>query len=158
MAQSFKENQRLRGVLLLFLVAAGIALAIYQAIVSWLDSQSGFSATAGFLTLAAGLSALLHFLLRLRMKLSINQKRIKFKLRPFHKKSRQIKWKEVEECRLVKTHPLAPNHGSAVALGGERSFTLCGRNGLAITLKNGRRYFIGCKDVEALDAALPSFG
>ena len=155
---TYKEKQRLRSILPLTLVGAGTLLAVYQSATSFLDPGIANWKTVVFAGLALGLGLLLRFLLRIRLKLSINQERIKFKMSPFHDKARKIGWDEVEDCELVKTHPLAPNHGSRIALGGERRFTLCGRNGLAIRLKDGRRYFIGCRDVDELGQILPQLG
>lgn len=43
--------------------------------------------------------------------------------------------------------PTVTGHGS------ETFVSLTGRNGLAILTKEGRRYFIGCDDVDALNDA-----
>lgn len=99
------------------------------------------------------LGGVLYFLYRMKMKVVVSEKTIKYQLTPFHDKLQKIKWRDVADCEVVKTHPLAPNHGSHLA-SGERRFSLTGRNGLSILTKAGERYFIGCRDVDQLKESL----
>jgi len=90
------------------------------------------------------------WLRRLELKVSINHKRIKYKMAPYHMKSKRIAWKEVTSCQVVKT-PLASQwHGSNIRFCKENWFSLSGRNGLSVLTRDGESYFIGCRDVDGL--------
>lgn len=90
------------------------------------------------------------WLRRLELKVSINDRRIKFKMSPFHQKSKRINWDEVASCKVVKTPLAAQWHGSNLHLLDEHWFSLSGRNGLSLLTRDGQSYFIGCKDVDGL--------
>jgi hypothetical protein len=86
---------------------------------------------------------------RLKLKVDINDKRIKYKLTPLHSKSQKIKWNEVQYCEIVKTSAAAHWHGANLNHG-ELKYSLAGRNGLSILTKEGIRYFIGIQDIDSL--------
>lgn len=100
------------------------------------------------------LGGMLYFLRRAQMKVSINKERIKFKVQPFHQKARRIDWEEVEDCQIIRTNEQAQWQGGNIHQPGEIFVSLVGRNGLSIRTKSGRKYFIGCKDVDGLTEAL----
>lgn len=102
----------------------------------------------------AFLGGIFYLLNRTRMKVSINDERIKFKVKPFHQKARRIDWDEVENCQIVRTNQTRQWTGGNVHQPGEAFISLVGRNGLSIRTKSGQQYFIGCKDVEGLESAL----
>ncbi|NJC26443.1 hypothetical protein [Neolewinella antarctica] len=130
--------------LLALLIASGVNAFTESANHNWALVYAGAALIVG---------GILYFLYRMKMKLVVSEKVIKFKMTPFHGKSRKIKWKNVAEYEVIKTHPLAPNHGSHLA-SSERRFSLSGRNGLSILMTDGARYFIGCRDVDRLEESL----
>ena len=93
-------------------------------------------------------------LLRLKMKVAVSQKRIKYRLFPIHTDWKSIPWDEVETCEVVRSPRFSQWHGSNIHFGGELWYSLTGRNGLSIKTRDGKWYFIGCKDVEALESAV----
>ncbi len=84
---------------------------------------------------------------KMELTISVNKKRIKFKMFPFHTEAQKIKWEEVQSCEIVKTPFGIQWHGE---YSHEAYFSLTGRNGLALTTKDGERYFIGCQNVDEL--------
>lgn len=100
------------------------------------------------------LGGIFYLLNQTRMKVSINDERIKFKVKPFHQKARRIDWEDVEDCHIVRTNKTEQWHGGNIHLPGEVFVSLVGRNGLSIKTKSGRQYFIGCEDVDGLENAL----
>lgn len=152
-----KEEQRFNDKVVMVFLAAGILGLLYAAVNTvLLDPANSFKA-AVLVLVATGLAGWLYWLVQLQLKVKISDKSIKFKLAPFHKTSRKIKWKEVKDCTIVKTPEIAQWHGANLSYGAETRFSLSGRNGLSITTKDGRKYFIGCRDVDGLQEAMQSF-
>jgi len=95
-----------------------------------------------------------YLLNRVRMKVSINEKRIKYKVNLLHKKSKRIAWNQVADCRIERTTEVEQWQGGNLHRPGEAFVSLVGRNGLSVLTKSGQRYFIGCQDVDGLEMAL----
>lgn len=152
-----KEEQRFNDKVVMVLLGAGGVGLLYAAVNTLLlDSANLLRAGVLFLT-AIALGGWLYCLIRLHLKVKISDKSIKFRMAPFHASTRKIKWKEVENCSIVKTPKIAQWHGANLSYGSENRFSLAGRNGLSLTTKDGRKYFIGCRDVDGLRKALRSF-
>ncbi len=144
----YKEEMRFRNLLALALLGTGIIAAGYGMVQAILKQATTDAFIYG--GIAAGLGLLTWAVLQVRLKVSVSDKSIKYQMTPLHGKSRKIKWKEVDSCKIVRTPMLAPDHKSNIGLGGEKRFSLSGRNGLSIVTKRGERYFIGCRDVDQL--------
>ena len=152
--KAFKERQYFNDQMVFILLGAGFIGAIYgfiKAIVSQYYSLFDLSVYAG---IAAFMAISFWGLKRLQLKVSINEKRIKYKLSPIHKESQKIRWEEVASCEVVKTPLAAQWHGGNISFGGESLISLTGRNGLSIKTKKGKRIFIGCKEVDDLRVSL----
>ena len=80
----------------------------------------------------------------------INEKGISYQYFPLHRGKHKIKWEEVKDCQVVKTPVIAALSGWNVHFSNEEFYSLNGRNGLDVTLKNGEKVFLGAKDVEKL--------
>lgn len=154
MEATYKERQYFEGKAVYVLLALGFGSALYGWGQSLFAGTANWQTSASYLLIMATTAALIWWLRRLRLKVSINEKRIKFKMFPYHRQAQRIHWEEVVACELVKTPHLAQWHGSNLHLMGEAWYSLTGRNGLAIETKDGRRLFIGCKDVDKLAETL----
>lgn len=152
-----KEEQRFNDKVVIALLSMGILGLLYGTVNSLLLEPINFFRVAIFLLAALALGGWLFWLVRLRLKVKISDKSIKYQMAPLHGSSRKIKWKEVKKCVIVKTPKVAQWHGANLSYGAEYRFSLCGRNGLSITTKDGRKYFIGCRDVDGLREAMRSF-
>lgn len=130
---------------------------LYGTVNSLLLEPANFFRAGIFLLATLGLGGWLYYLVQLRLKVKISSKSIKFQMAPFHASSRKIKWKEVKKCTIVRTPKVAQWHGSNLSYGAESRFSLSGRNGLSLTTNDGRKYFIGCRDVDGLQEAMRSF-
>jgi len=155
--KKFSEKQRFNDKLVFIFLMLGIGGALLGLVKSFANGDATLLNTIAYLSIASGLGLLFWWLKRLRLKISVNDKRIKYKMSPIHNKSQRITWDEVASCEILRTPLAAQWHGSNIRYGGESWFSLTGRNGLSIETKDGRRLFIGCKNVDELAAALDDF-
>lgn len=104
--------------------------------------------------LAGGLAYAIYWLVTLRSKLTITDKKIKFKLKGRTSFKDKIAWEDVTSCTFVKAiGPVKWTRPKAV-LNSERYYSLTGRNGLLIHTEDGEQYFIGVEDLKQLREAL----
>jgi len=96
----------------------------------------------------------IRLLLKMRLKTVISKESIAFQLEPFHSKKQKIKLENIENCSIVETPPMLQWHGGNIAFGRENIYSFSGRNGLAITTKDGRNYFLGSKKLRELEQAV----
>jgi hypothetical protein len=150
----FKEQSRYGDRIILGAIALAMLALLVVGVNSMLSTSPDWTYTAVCLAGTAVLGGVFYLLNRARMKVSINDKRIKFKVKPFHQKARRIDWDEVEDCNIVRTNQTEQWNGGNAHRPGEAFISLVGRNGLSIRTKSGRQYFIGCKDVDGLETAL----
>lgn len=153
----FKERQSFDDKIVFIFLGAiliGSVIGLFQSLTS---ASSNLTNIMAYLTVIALSGFLFWWLKRLKIKVSINDKRIKYKLYPIHKKAQRILWEEVEGCEIVKTPPAAQWLGSNIRFSRESWFSLSGRNGLSIEMKDGKRYFIGCKNVDNLMTSFDGF-
>lgn len=114
----------------------------------------------GLLTLQYSLIAIiltgaLAYLWSIRLILKIDKDGIQYQFFPLHYRKHKVKWEEIESYEFIDTPTSAELSGWAVRLGTwERSFTVSGRTGLSLTLKDGQQLFIGTQHPEGLKATL----
>jgi len=145
----YKEEQRFgdRAVFLLLVLGlfGSLIIGVRRLVVgppSW-DAAVSLAAAAAI----AGATIVLS---RQRIKVKINRKGISYKVGPFHKRKQKLRWADVASCDIVKTPPAGDWLGTNMHLSDETVASLVGRNGLAIVMNDGRRYFVGVKNLEQL--------
>ncbi len=108
--------------------------------------------TLGFIVLCLlGMVAGMIYLLSVKMEIEVKGKSIRFKYYPLQTKKQKIKFKDVEDFKIVKTPPAAAYSGWNVRYNtDEEFFSACGRTGIQLKLKDGKTFFIGCKRPEKL--------
>jgi hypothetical protein len=146
----FRERQRFNDRLVYLLLSAGMIGVFYCFIIALMQGHISTEKGVLFLIVAIGLAGTIWWLKRLQLKVSVNKNRIKYKMKPFHEKAKKIAWNDIESCKIVRTPYAAQWHGGNVHFGQKFYYSLTGRNGLSIQTKDGRRLFIGCKDVDGL--------
>lgn len=150
----YKEKQRYTDVPnLIALTMLFFALA-YGGYAAYVQPAKAPASPLVFIALAAITGGFLWWLSRLRMKVTINEKHIKFKVDPIHDKKQKIAWAQVESCELVTTSPLEQLQGGNITFDHEKRISFTGRNGLAITTTSGKQYFIGSRKVDKLKEVL----
>ncbi|MDW7694816.1 hypothetical protein R9C00_08685 [Flammeovirgaceae bacterium SG7u.111] len=99
-------------------------------------------------------AGLLVYIRASRLTTEVSKKKVFCSVSPFQKEKKKIKLKEIESIEVMKTPLLAKLNGWNIQFetmeDQEHKFSLMGRNGLSITLKNGEQYFIGSKQPEKL--------
>ena len=94
---------------------------------------------------------------KIRYTIKVNKKGISYQYFPAHSSKNKIKWEEVDNCEVVRT-PLATElSGWNVQFSNEKNYSLSGRNGLNLTLKNGEQVFLGAKNLDKLQQVIRKF-
>lgn len=96
----------------------------------------------------------IYYLLKLRLKTKLSEKKITFQMKPWHSKKQKIKLDNVEDCEIIRTSLLSQWQGGNISFGKESMYSLSGRNGMSITTKDGQQYFIGSKNLTELEHAI----
>ncbi len=154
MKKRFKEKQYFSD-RMTYIFLGSVLIASIIGLVKSAFFQAGSTANM-IMCLAIAISCIVGLLWfqRLRLNLSINSKRIKYKFFPLHKKAKRILWEDVESCRIVRTSGISQWYGGNVRFAKEAWYSLTGRNGLSIRTKDGKHLFIGCNDIDQLAFSL----
>ncbi|MFT5833218.1 MAG: hypothetical protein ACI97N_000845 [Cognaticolwellia sp.] len=144
----FKEESSFNDKVIFTILGIGLVGAILGYFTSFYGEYPA-TKTAAYFIVALGLGVSLWVLLQLKLKVSINDKHIEYKMFPIHYKTQRITWDEIESCEIIETSYYAQWHGGNIRFN-EAWFSLTGRNGLAIRTKAGKSLFIGCKNVTEL--------
>ncbi|NJC26756.1 hypothetical protein [Neolewinella antarctica] len=150
----YQEKQRFHDWLVIALLALATVGLLYGAASYFWSIRASLSYSLISLTLALGLGYAIYWLTSLRSKLTITDRTIKFKIKGQLEATKKIAWEDVASCTIVKTPAIAKWDRPKATLTDEKFYSLSGRNGLMITTKTGSNYFIGCKDISGLQAAL----
>ncbi len=143
MTTHFKEEQRFtQWWLWLILIPIGIlpVVGIVQQVILGEEFGDNPMSDLGLILFAVFIFALLGLFVIMRLKTEIDQTEIRMSFIPFVKK--RIKWTEIKEAEVV-------NYGFVGGWGIRLSFkygtvyNIKGNKGLAIELRNGKRFVIG---------------
>lgn len=155
----FKEEQRFRcwdliGALLLLGAAALFRLTQ----VIWNGyALSSSQVLAGLLVLFVISLCLLYFF-KARMATKIDERGIRFKFFPWHFRKRQIGWDEIDSYQWEDLPFSAALSGWGVNYGTfEQVFSLSGRHGIHLKLKNGEELFIGTAHLQEMREVIDYF-
>jgi uncharacterized membrane protein YciS (DUF1049 family) len=150
----FKETQKYENkYVLIALGTVGLA-AVPLGMYLLLSSEKDVMGAIILFALAFSVGFLIWWLTHLKLKVTVTEKKVKFKLSPLHFKKQAIPWEDIDRCEIIKTPEAAKWSGGNISSLAEKRYSLTGRNGLAIKTKEGEFFFIGCKNIEALRRAL----
>ncbi len=150
----FKEEQRFDNYFALFCLGVLGTGAIVAAIIQLQATHPNYFIAGLLFITSLTIGTGIWWLTRLRMKVSISDKGIKFKLSPLYPKKQLIPWKKIDSCMIIKTPEAAQWCGGNITFNHEKRVSLTGRNGLAIKTKDGENLFIGIKQVTGLCSSL----
>jgi hypothetical protein len=150
----FKEKQHFRDIPVLVLLGLMMLATLYGTVKALVEAGGNYGNFIILFVATLSLGVWIWWLTRLRLKVSVSDKKIKYKMSPIHPKKQSIKWEQIENCELVKTPPVAQWSGGNISFNHEQRISVTGRNGLAIKTKEGKHYFIGCHNIEQLKEAL----
>ena len=152
----YKEEQRFRRWEVFALLAMLMIGASYHFIDLYLSGGYDlFLLTLQYALVAIILTGALAYLWSIRLVLKIDKESIQYQFFPLHYRKHKLKWEEIEHLEFIEMPVSAELSGWAVRLGTwERMFSVSGRTGLSLSLKNGQQLFIGTQHPEELKAAL----
>ncbi|MCO6487792.1 MAG: hypothetical protein J5I98_05200 [Phaeodactylibacter sp.] len=156
----FTEEQRFRRWDVFALLVALMASASYHFAELYLSGAYETSLlTLQYTLITIILAGAAAYLWSIRLILEIDKKGIRYQYFPRHYRKHRIKWEEIEHVEFIHTPVMAELSGWAVRLGTwERMFSVSGRTGLSLSLKNGQQLFIGTKHPGELKDALARLG
>lgn len=150
----FKETQQYRNKLIPIVLGLIALTSIIKGIMFLFAATPQISSAVFLFVVAIAIGVLIWWLAKLKLKIAVTEKNIKFKLSPLHAKKHYIPWKDIEECEIIKTSEAAQWSGKNITYNHEKRYSLTGRNGLAIKTKKGEYFFIGCKNISVLRQTL----
>jgi hypothetical protein len=149
----FKEQQKFtQWWLWLFLIGLG-AYAVYgfiQQIIFGIEFGSEPMSNTGIVILALGVFKIIYFIWYVTLITEINTDGIKMRFLPFVKK--EIKWNEIKSANVVNYGFVGYGIRNRSAYG--IVYTINGNKGLAIELKNGKKFVIGTQNENELNNTL----
>ncbi|MCB0552538.1 MAG: hypothetical protein KDD02_03220 [Phaeodactylibacter sp.] len=152
----YKEVQRFRRweviALLLFLLI-GSTYHLFKLIGESTYDQT--SLILQYLLILVLIGGALVYFISIRLIVKFDDEKIRYQFYPWHYHKHEVKWSEVADCQVVDTPAAAELSGWSVRIGtGERSFSVSGRRGLLLSLKDGQQLFIGSQHPDQLREAL----
>jgi len=151
----FKENQQFKGWEIIALVTSLMFGVAYKLVTELIQPSESFWLTIGLsIGILTAMGIVLNYLLKLRLKIKVNNKHISVSMPPLQREKEKIKWEDVTACEVIKTPLLAQWHGGNINFNHEKRYSFNGRNGVHIATKNGRNYIIGSKKPDALKNAI----
>ncbi|MCB0597095.1 MAG: hypothetical protein H6557_14985 [Lewinellaceae bacterium] len=153
---NFKEEQRFRRwevFALLVLLLIGVSYHFIELHVSGIYDPSVLTLQYALIVLI--LTGSLAYLWSIRLILKIDKEGIHYQFFPLHYRKHKVKWEEIENLEFINTPVSSELSGWAVRLGTwERMFSVSGRTGMSLKLKNGKQLFIGTQHPDELKSAL----
>jgi len=89
----------------------------------------------------------------MKLETEIDEAKIRFRYRPFHVKPRIIYWDDISEFYLREYKPMKEygGHGLQRKMKYGKAFTVSGKKGLQIILKDGKKILIGTQKPKELE-------
>ena len=150
----YKEKQHFRDIPTFLVLGLMFILTLYASWKMLADFENQFWSFLISFAMALIWAFCIWLLIRLTLKVVVTDKKIKYKMKPIQKRKKSISWDEIENYELVETSKVAQWSGANVTFLDEKNIHLNGRNGLCIETKDGKNYFIGFNDTEALKDCL----
>lgn len=145
----YKDEQSLAHSLPLLLLGLGAVGSLFTGVRGLVLGHSVTNAVVS-IAVAGLLGAGIWLLARQRVKVKVTRKGVTYEVGPIFHRKQKLRWADVDSCDIVQTPPLGQWSGQNIHLSQETVISMVGRNGLAIVMKDGQRYFIGCKDIDRL--------
>lgn len=154
MEPKFKEEQRFtQWWLWLILIGIGIlpVIGIYERLVSGKKFGTNPMSDIYFILFSIFVFGLVGMFFFIRLKTEIDEKEIRINFIPFLKK--QVSWKEIKSAEVLNYGFVG---GWGIRLGTEYGtvYNTKGNKGLAIELKNGKRFLIGTQNESEMKKVL----
>lgn len=158
--QVFKEKQYFRKKITFLILIAVSLLSMYAAYnytrKHTIDGENVLQIVVFILPVAVA------FLIsKLSLRTRIDEHGIQYQFFPFHLSYKQLKWSEISTCFVRKYRPIAEygGWGFRISLFRKRgnAFSVSGKIGLQIELKNGKKLLIGTQKKKELERVLQTY-
>lgn len=151
----FKEKQSFRNKFLTTILIVLGLLVIIRVINEFFNPSNEFA----MVMIAASIALVviggwLWYLYNLRLKVTVSEESISFKMKPWQNEKQKISWDNVSCCEIIQTPELAQWQGGNITFNHERRYTVSGRNGLHLVTKDGKEYFVGSSKLGELERAV----
>jgi hypothetical protein len=151
----FKEKQHYQGKDLIVAIIVIMLLLTYQLIDSvFITHQQSWLNNILCLGVIIGLGWWIKSLFQREQKNIVTEKKIICKVDSWYQDKKKISLADIESCAIVKTPVAAQWHGVNIELPEEQMWSINGRNGLAISTKNGEQIFIGSSRAQEMAQAI----
>ncbi len=145
----FKEEQKFRYWEVYILLAIFMTLATARLVSGLLGfTEMETLSSVVYLLILTSFGLVFWYLYQLKMIIKVNEKGLTIRYFPQIFQKRKIKWSEIQDCRFIRTPEMAEWSGWGVHFAlDEEMHSLCGRTGLHIITNDGKKYFIGSKNI-----------
>lgn len=155
----FKEQQTFRepsilGLLALLIVGLSVGL-VNQLMANAASNSSLELAPIALIFIVLGGAFAYYWNVKYTVK--VNEKGISYQYFPLHDEAQKIKWEDIESIEIVSTSLATQLSGWNVQFSNKNVYSLSGRNGLDIELKNGERVFLGARNLNKLQKVIANF-
>jgi hypothetical protein len=153
----YKEKQQYKRWDVLIPLAAFILVLLYG-FITHITGTAGKTSSlhpAWVLISIIGLILAFAYLLSLRLLVIITRRHLRFQYFPLHFQIQKVKLEEIANCEPIEIPVTAELSGWNVNFTSmQPNYSVNGRKGLSVELKNGDTFFIGSKDPDALKTAI----
>jgi len=150
----YKESVQLSARKFWRFIPVFMGLIITAEIVLNKSVRLNFTVITSVLALVSVALLLSYLINKVRLKLKITSKGIQYKMVPFLRRKRMLKWKDIAACSVIQSPTYNTADRRLITNIIERKITLTGNNGISVLTKSGERYLIGSKNPEKLKKVL----
>ena len=148
----FKESQKfnLSWKWILFI---GLYVLMFWALIQQFEEEIDLTAIASIIFSLCLIALFNVIVIVMKLETVITETQIKFRYKPFHIKPRIIYWDEISDFYMRYYKPLREFGGYGIQRNNKngKSFTVSGRNGLQLLLKDKRKILIGTQKPKELE-------
>lgn len=157
MAQTiYKEEQQYRNwesIVFISILIAGLVYGIVSG-----NAKNAMAISPMWLSAClVALSGFLLYLLNIKLRVSVSDKSISYQYFPIHDKKKKVKINDIKFCAVVDPSTAETYTGRNLNFAvREQMYSVTGRRGLQVVLKNNKRLFIGSKNPQELKNRIES--
>lgn len=152
----FKETQRYKHwevIAILAILTLGTAFRLVATAISDTVSDDGNLMLGIFLLVS--LVLMLVYFLKVKMKVKVNDKGVKYSIYPWQHSKQKIKWEDVSNFEIIELPEHAALSGWSIQYGSRlRGWNMGNPRGIRLDLRNGEHYFLSINNLDDLENIL----
>lgn len=95
------------------------------------------------------------FFVFLKLETRVDDEKLEYRFFPVHLSWRKIPFSEIEKAQSIDYRPFRDFGGWGIRYGSPgKAYTISGKSGVLVTMKNGRKFILGSKHAEELEASI----